>query len=177
MDLAERRKTALVRFVSAWSGMASLFGFNPSTARVRALLFGAGVPLSLSEIAERLGISRGNASMCLKELRGWGVIQKISKPPDRQDWYASRGDLFRQTIAIARQRKRREFDPVVGGALAALADLAQGANPEQAQRIHEIEEYLTALDRVGREVLENEPAALALIELLRRSFGRPKEEE
>lgn len=175
MSAGRDRETALDRFVAAWSGMASLFGFNPSTARVSALLIGAASPLSLSEIAERLGISRGNASMCLKELRAWGVVQKISKPRDRQDWYASRGDLFRQTIAIARQRKRREFDPAVGAALAALADLAKGASPAEAQRIREIEEYLTALDRVGREVLENEPAALALIELLRRSFGSPKE--
>lgn len=177
MARSEDRDAALDRFVAAWAGMASLFGFNPSTARVSALLIGAAAPLSLSEIADRLGISRGNASMCLKELRGWGVIQKISRPSDRQDWYASRGDLFRQTIAIARQRKRREFDPVVGGALAALAGLSKGANPEEARRIHEIEEYLTALDRVGREVLDNEPAALALIELLRRSFGSAKEVE
>jgi len=174
MAWTEDRNAALDRFVAAWAGMASLFGFNPSTARVSALLIGAAAPLSLSEISERLGISRGNASMCLKELRSWGVIQKVSKPSDRQDWYASRGDLFRQTIAIARQRKRREFDPVVDGALAALADLVKGASPEEAQRIHEIEEYLTALDRVGREVLENEPAALALIDLLRRNFGSPK---
>src|SRR5262245_27176516 len=172
---ARAREAALDRFVSAWSGMASLFGFNPSTARVSALLIGAAVPLSLSEIAERLGISRGNASMCLKELRAWGVVQKVPKPSDRQDWYVSRGDLFRQTVAIARQRKRREFDPVAGEALAALADLAKGASAEEARRIREIEEYLTALERVGREVLENEPAALALIELLRRSFGRPKQ--
>jgi DNA-binding transcriptional regulator GbsR (MarR family) len=175
MTRSDDREAALDRFVAAWSGLASLFGFNASTARVSALLIGAAEPLSLSEIAQRLGISRGNASMCLKELRSWGVAQKVSKPPDRQDWYVSRGDLFRQTIAIARQRKRREFDPVAGAALAALADLAKGASAEEAARIQEIEEYLTALDRVGREVLEDEKAALAVIELLRRSFGRPKE--
>ena len=174
--MASDRDAALDRFVTAWSGLASLFGFNPSTARVSALLIGAATPLSLSEIAERLGISRGNASMCLKELRAWGVVQKVAQPADRQDWYVSRGDLFRQTVAIARQRKRREFDPVADAALAALGDLAEGASAEQAERIREIEEYLTALDRVGREVLEDEKAALALIELLRRSFGRPKEE-
>lgn len=167
-----RREEALERFVEAWSGMASLFGFNPSTARVSALLIGAGQPLSLSEIAERLGISRGNASMCLKELRGWGVAQKLARPGDRQDYWVSRGDLFRQTLAIARERKRREFDPSAASALAALTDLALGASAEEAERIREIEEYVTAVDRVGREVLENEPAALALIELLRRSFGQ-----
>ena len=177
MTRSDDRDGALDRFVAAWSGLASLFGFSASTARVSALLIGAATPFSLSEIAERLGISRGNASMCLKELRAWGVVQKVAQPGDRQDWYVSRGDLFRQTIAIARQRKRREFDPVAGAALSALAELARDATPEQADRIHEIEEYLTALDRVGREVLEDEKAALALIELLRRSFGRPKPEK
>ncbi len=175
MVKSEDREAALERFVEAWSGMSTLFGFNPSTARVSALLIGAVEPLSLSEIAERLSISRGNASMCLKELRAWGVAQKVSRPGDRQDYWVSRGDLFRQTIAIARERKRREFDPSAASALAALADLAKGANAEEAARIREIEEYVTAVDRVGREVLENEPAALALIELLRRSFGQPKE--
>src|SRR5262245_54900082 len=136
MTRGEDREAALDRFVAAWSGLASLFGFNPSTARVSALLIGAVEPLSLSEIARRLGISRGNASMCLKELRAWGVVQRVARPPDRQDWYVSRGDLFRQTIAIARQRKRREFDPVAGEALAALADLAKGAGEGESARIH-----------------------------------------
>lgn len=169
------RETALDRFIEAWSGMAALFGFNPSTARVSALLIGAVQPLSQAEIAERLGISRGNASTCLRELRGWGVAQKLSRPGDRQEYWVSRGDLFRQTVAIARERKRREFDPAAYRALEALADLARGASPEERERIDEIREYVTAVDRVGREVLENEAAALALIELLRSSFGTPRE--
>lgn len=169
------RDAALDRVVEAWAGMASLFGFNPSTARVSALLIAAARPLSLGEIAERLGISRGNASMCLKELRGWGVAQRVSRPGDRRDYFESRGDLFRQTVAIARERKRREFDPAAEAARSALADLAKDAPPEEAERLREIEEYLTTIDRVGREVLENEPAALSLIALLRSSFGTKRD--
>ncbi len=172
MKLDPVRESALERFIEAWSGMASLFGFNPSTARVSALLIATVEPLPLGEIARRLGISRGNASMCLKELRGWGVVQKVLRPGDRQDYYEGRGDLFRQTISIARERKRREFDPFSGNALVALRDLAQGASGEEAMRVREVEEYVTTVDRVGREVLENEPAALSLMALLRSSFGR-----
>jgi DNA-binding transcriptional regulator GbsR (MarR family) len=175
MRTEEDREAALERFIDAWGGMASLFGFNPSTARVSALLIGAVAPVSLGEIAERLAISRGNASMCLKELRGWGVAQKVARAGDRQDYWVSRGDLFRQTLAIARERKRREFDPSASRALAALADLAKGASPEEAERIREIETYVTTVDRIGREVLDNEPAALALVDLLRNSFGKIRE--
>jgi DNA-binding transcriptional regulator GbsR (MarR family) len=169
------REIALAQFIEAWSGMSTLFGFNASTARVSALLVAAVEPLSLSEIAERLGISRGNASMCLKELRGWGVAQRVSLPGDRQDYYVSQGDLFRQTIAIARERKRREFDPAARRALGALEELADGATAEESARIEEIRRYIETVDRIGRDVLDNEAAALALIGLLQNGLGGSQE--
>jgi DNA-binding transcriptional regulator GbsR (MarR family) len=176
MPRSPERQAALAQFIEAWSGMSSLFGFNVSTARVSALLIGAVEPLSLGAIAEQLGMSRGNASMCLKELRGWGVAQRVSLPGDRQDYYVSEGDLFRQTIAIARERKRREFDPAARRALGALQELAQGASPEEAARVAEIRSYVETVDRMGHDLLENESAALALIGLLQAGFGRDSED-
>lgn len=160
------------RFLEAWASMASLFSFSPSTARVCALLLTAAEPLRPAEIAQALGISRGNVSMCLKELRGWGVVQRVSRPGERSDRYESRGDLFAQMIAIARERKRREFDPVVGAALEALEGLAQAAPPPQAEKLRSIADYLTTLDRIGRQVLDDETAAMALIGLLKSAFGK-----
>ena len=171
MTPSNQRELALAQFIEAWSGMSALFGFNASTARVSALLIGTVDPLSLSEIAEQLGISRGNASTCLKELRGWGVVQRVSQPCDRQDYYVSQGDLFRQTIAIARERKRREFDPAARNALGALDELADVATPDEAARIEEIRAYVSTVDRIGRDILDNESAALALISLLNSGLG------
>lgn len=151
--------------------MASLFGFSPSTARVCGLLITAGSPLSPSEISERLGISRGNVSMCLKDLRGWGVVQRVPRAGDRREYYESRGDLFEQMIAIARERKRREFDPSVGSALRALDAMAAAAPRAEADKLRSVAEYLTTVDRIGREVLDNQPAAMALIGLLKSSYG------
>ena len=168
---------ALDGFLDAWTSMASLFSFSPSTARVCGLLLGAAQPLSMPEIADRLGISRGNVSMCLKELRGWGVVQRVPRPGDRREFYESRGDLFEQTLAIARERKRREFDPVVGTALAALDVLAADARGARAEKIRAVADYLATVDRMGREVLDNQEAALALLTLLKRSFAPPAREE
>lgn len=157
--------------------MASLFSFSPSTARVCGLLISTATPLSPSQISEALGISRGNASMCLKELRAWGVVQRVARPGDRRDYYESRGDLFEQMIAVARERKRREFDPVVGAALAALEGLAAAVPPAEAEKLRSVAEYLTTLDRMGREVLDHKPAAMALIALLKSSYGKRAEAE
>ncbi len=157
--------------------MASLFSFSPSTARVCGLLISTATPLSPSGISEALAISRGNVSMCLKELRGWGVVQRVPRSGDRRDYYESRGDLFEQMIAIARERKRREFDPVVGAALAALEGLAAAAPPPEAEKLRSVAEYLATLDRMGREVLDHKPAAMALIALLKSSYGERPEAE
>jgi DNA-binding transcriptional regulator GbsR (MarR family) len=151
--------------------MASLFSFSPSTGRVCGLLIASAEPLSLSEISDHLGLSRGNVSMCLKELRAWGVVQRVPRPGDRREFYESRGDLFEQTLAIARERKRREFDPVVGRALQALAVLARDAPAPEAEKLRSVSEYLTTIDRIGREVLDHEPAAAALIGLIKGGFG------
>lgn len=175
IELEDPSAAALDRFVDSWSSMSALFGFSPSTARVSALLIAASEPVSLGEIAERLHISRGNASMCLKELRSWGVVRRVSQPGDRRDYYEREGDLFLQTVRIARERKRREFDPVVGSAIAALEELGGEASGPQAERFSEIEDYLRTVDRAGRQLLDNEPAALALIGLLKSGYGAAKE--
>jgi DNA-binding transcriptional regulator GbsR (MarR family) len=151
--------------------MASLFSFSPSTARVCGLLITTGEPICLAEISTHLGLSRGNVSMCLKELRGWGVVQRVPRAGERREFYESRGDLFEQTLAIARERKRREFDPVIGSALESLATLAANAPSGELEKILSVSEYLTTLDRIGHEVLDNQPAATALIALLKSGFG------
>jgi len=172
-------KTANARenFLDAWASMASLFSFSPSTARVCGLLLTAGEPLSPSQISASLGFSRGNVSMCLKELRAWGVVQRVPRPGERREFYESRGDLFEQTLAIARERKRREFDPVVGSALAALATLAEAVPTGVTEKVKAVSDYLTTLDRVGREVIDNQPAAMALIAFLKSSFGATAERQ
>jgi len=159
------------RFLDAWAAMATLFSFSPSTARVCALLISADGPQSPTEIAEALGTSRGNVSMCLKELRGWGVLQRVSQPGDRREFFTSRGDLFAQTLSIVRERQRREFDPMLGSALEALRTLADNAPRGEAERLRAVGDYLTTLDRLGREILDNQPAALAIVGMLMRDFG------
>ena len=164
-------KDPLLRLVDAWGALGELFGFSPSTARVSALLIATGETLSLGEIAERLQISRGNASMCLKELRTWGVARLVPTPGDRRDHYESEHDLWRMAVAIARERKRREFDPALDDALAVLEGLEAGADGAERARFAEIGEFLRTLDRFGRQIFENEAAALSLITLLKSGWG------
>ena len=152
-------------FIDAWASMASLFSFSPSTARVCGLLITLGEPISPSEISERLGLSRGNVSMCLKELRSWGVARRAPQAGDRQDFYVSDGEIWNMALGILRERKRREFDPTLHEALLGLEGLK---HDEHASRASEIETFLRTLDRVSTQLLAHPDALPSLMGLIGR---------
>ncbi len=171
-------KTAAVdKFIESWGAMGSVWGVNASTARVHALLMTSSEPLSLDEIAARLEISRGNASMCLKELRAWTVIKLIKEPGDRRDYYVSESNVQKMFFAIARERKRREFDPlveVVQTTLKALSDEIPGAVDEVKDRLEQMEELLSSLKSVAELFLANERLALGALPMLTKMAADEK---
>ncbi len=169
---------AIDRFIESWGAMGSVWGINASTARIHALLMMNTDAMSLDTIAKRLRISRGNASMCLKELRGWGVIRLVKEPGDRRDYYVSESDVQKMFLAIVRERKRREFDPVVEvveETLRSLKEEAGGREDEVQARLEQMEELLSTLKVVGDRFLGSERLAKSLLPLLLRSSGRAKQ--
>ena len=99
------------QFILEWGRMSSSWGINRTMAQIHALLFVTGVPLEVNEIMDRLQISRGNASMNLRELMDWGVVRRFRQPGDRKDTYLSETDPFLTIVKIVKERKRREIDP------------------------------------------------------------------
>src|ERR1700691_1832401 len=103
------------RFILEWGRMSSSWGINRTMAQIHALLFVSGVPLEVNEIMDRLQISRGNASMNLRELIDWGIVRRFRQPGDRKDVYISDTDPYQMFLRVVRERKRRELDPTAEG--------------------------------------------------------------
>ena len=153
------------RFIEAWGQMGSLWGINPSTARVHALLMASGGALGLDDISRRLKISRGNASMSLKELRNWGVVRKVKMPGDRRDYYETEPDVWKMFFAILRERKRREFDPLLEAVRAILSSARGDAGPPE-KRFRQMAELLGALDMISARLLSDEAEARSILGFL-----------
>lgn len=98
-------------FVLEWGRMSSSWGINRTMAQIHALLFVTGEALEVNEIMDRLQISRGNASMNLRELMDWGIVRRFRQPGDRKDTYLSETDPYQMFLRVVRERKRREIDP------------------------------------------------------------------
>ena len=169
--MAEKTE-AIDKFIESWGVMGSVWGINASTARVHALLLTSEEPVSLDDIANRLAISRGNASMCLKELRNWKVVKLVKEPGDRRDYYLSESDVQKMFFAIAKERKRREFDPiveVVETTLRALTRESPGRQDKVPARLREMEKLLGTLKVVAERFLGNEKMATSILPFLLRS--------
>lgn len=101
------------QFINTWGTLASEWGINRSMAQVHACLLIAADPMSTEDLMEALNISRGNANMNLRELINWNLIQKVLVPGDRKEYFAAEKDIWEIARRIARERKRREIEPVL----------------------------------------------------------------
>jgi DNA-binding transcriptional regulator GbsR (MarR family) len=152
--------------------MGILWGINRSMARIHAFLLTSEKPVESDEIATSLNLSRGNISMCLRELRNWSVVQRINLSGDRRDYYVAEPDSWKMLHRIAVGRKAREFDP----ALHALRHLLAETDTEKTAKVHaqltQIEEILTTLDHIVGRFLENETSSKTMLEFFKKVVSK-----
>ena len=109
MELAEAKK----KFIEAWGKLGSEWGINRTMAQVHALLLISPEALTTEEIMETLSISRGNANMTLRDLIGWGLIEKQHKAGERKEYFYADKDTRNIARQVAKERRKRELDPVL----------------------------------------------------------------
>ncbi len=109
MELAEAKQ----KFIEAWGKLGSEWGINRTMAQVHALLLISPEALTTEEIMEALSISRGNANMTLRDLIGWGLVEKQHKAGERKEYFFADKDTWNIARQVAKERKKRELDPVL----------------------------------------------------------------
>lgn len=133
-------------FVLHFGEMGSRWGINRTVGQIYAVLFLADRPLNAEDIVARLGVSRSNVSMGLKELQAWELVRLQHLPDDRRDYFTTPDDLWQIVRTLVEQRKKREIDPT----LTKLRDLSLQAPETDADRhaharIEELRELIELL--------------------------------
>lgn len=101
------------KFISTWGSLGTLWGINKAMAQIQALLFISTEALSMEDIMAQLQISRGNTSMNLRQLMDWGIVTKELVPGERKEYFNTEKDVQELARIIAKERSRREIQPVV----------------------------------------------------------------
>ncbi|GGK76227.1 GbsR/MarR family transcriptional regulator [Rufibacter glacialis] len=109
MELPEAKQ----RFIEAWGKLGSEWGINRTMAQVHALLLISPEALTTEQVMEQLQISRGNANMTLRDLMNWGLIEKQHRSGERKEYFFAEKDVWTIARQVAKERKRRELEPVL----------------------------------------------------------------
>jgi DNA-binding transcriptional regulator GbsR (MarR family) len=137
-------KRAREQFISRWGTLGSSWGISRAMSQIHALLLVSREALSTDEVMDSLQLSRGSANTNLRELVLWGLIKKENLKGDRKDYFAAEKDPWKMFCIIARERKRREVDPMLT-VLKECAELSAGAKAPEAKAFHQqiraLEEY------------------------------------
>lgn len=155
MELAEAKQ----KFIEAWGKLGSEWGINRTMAQVHALLLISPEALTTEDVMETLSISRGNANMNLRDLINWGLIEKQHKAGERKEYFFAEKDTWTIARQVAKERKKRELDPV----LKILDELSKvngdSKNPEYAtfnKSVADINKLAKNVDRTLETMLKAE---------------------
>lgn len=182
-SVPERVAEAQDRFIAAWGQMGSAWGISRTMAEIHALLYIHGDALNTDEIMERLQISRGNASMSVRALQDWGIVTRSHKRGDRKEYFETEQDVWQLFRTIARERKKRELDPVLAllfeiRDLTGVPGLEPGTPPREASahepapeaehsllashnaRLDAMLEFMSTLEKISALVVSPEGSGL-----------------
>lgn len=84
-------------------------GTSPLVGRIYALLICSPEPVSLQEIAERLGVTKAAVSIQIRTLEANGVCMKLARGKDRKDYYCIPDDHLQVTMRMVTERMKSEM--------------------------------------------------------------------
>jgi len=144
MELAEAKQ----KFIESWGKLGSEWGINRTMAQVHALLLISPEALTTEEIMEALSISRGNANMTLRDLIGWGLVEKQHKAGERKEYFFAEKDTWYIARQVAQERKKRELDPI----LKVLDQLEQVKGDENDPEYKTFKSSLGGINKLAKNV-------------------------
>ena len=148
-------------FVLHFGEMGSRWGINRTVGQIYALLFVSPQPLNADEITDKLGVSRSNVSMGLKELIAWRLVRLQHRPGDRRDYFSAPDDVWTIFKTLAEERQRREVEPTLSMLRDALLETPSSPEEQYAQaRMRQMYELMELMTEWFAEVRKLSPATL-----------------
>lgn len=144
MELQEAKK----KFIEAWGKLGSEWGVNRTMAQVHALLLISPEAKTTEEIMEELSISRGNANMTLRDLIGWGLVEKQHKAGERKEYFFADKSTWNIARQVAKERRKRELDPM----LKVLSELSVVKGDEKSADYKTFKTSITNINKLAVNV-------------------------
>jgi len=102
--------------------------FSETAGRIFAVLYLSPGPLSLDEIGQQVGTSKGNASVQVRTLLDLGMVRKVAVGRSRRDYYEAMTDLWAVATQVISRRLEQEAQALLRAVEGAEREMsAEGA--------------------------------------------------
>jgi len=147
-------------FIQGLSQISQFWGFPKSMGAIFAVLYLSPQALSLDELVENTGFTKGAISTGVRSLARMGLIHRQAKLGDRKDYYIAESDFYKAMRVILKGRENGEFDRALTSVRHTLGELEagpiSGSDPEEWDfvqgRVGEMQSFFDGLDNLVRVV-------------------------
>ncbi len=149
-------------FIESMGQMGAEIGISRVAAQLYALLYLSNQPLSLDDMVRTFRVSKGNVSINIRALEGWGAVKKVWVKGERRDFYTAELDVFRVISAKLRsglQRRTNDALQMISNSDGMIQSLTQELTSDEKkaaklyrQRLGAIKKTHSRINRLLRAV-------------------------
>jgi len=169
--MSEQLTQLKLDFTEGLSQISKFWGFPKGMGAIFAVLYLSPAQLSLDELVEQSGLTKGAVSTNVRALARMGLVRPSTKLGDRKDYYEAETDFYKSIRAILKERQNSEFDTAVRSVRETLEKLETGLGPEDEaerqfllERVRALQSFFDALDGLVRAVVRLEGLGVTTVE-------------
>jgi len=158
-------------FTEGLSQISKFWGFPKGMGAIFAVLYLSPDALSLDELVEQTGLTKGAISTNVRALARMGLVRPSTKLGDRKDYYEAETDFYKSIRAIIKERQNSEFDSAVQSVRETLEKLEAdvGVDDEAERqfllaRVRALQSFFDALDGLVHAVVRLEGLGITTVE-------------
>lgn len=171
--MMEELQQARSTFIEGMSRISSYWGFPKAMGAIYGAIYLAPNPISLDELVEQVGVSKGAVSTSVRGLERLGLVHKHFQLRDRKDYYVAEADFWRVVKTILKEREKSEFARALNAVTESLNLVNEATQPEEAElaafyqkRLGAIKSFFDSLDSLVATLITLDELRLSTIQKL-----------
>lgn len=153
-------------FTQGLSQISRFWGFPKGMGAIFAVLYLSPTALSLDEIVQETGLTKGAVSTEIRVLARMGLVHRSSKLGDRKDYYSAESDFYVAIRSILQERQNSEFDRAIRSVKETLKTMDENWVEDEEwhfvyQRVQTLQDFFDAIDSLTKAVIKLESLGLS----------------
>ena len=153
-------------FTEGLSQISRFWGFPKGMGAIFAVLYLSPTALSLDEVVQETGLTKGAISTEIRALARMGLVHRSSKLGDRKDYYTAESDFYAAIRSILKERQNSEFDRAIRSVRETLGQMDESwvDNDEWKfvyERVQALQDFFDSIDSLTKAVVKLESLGIS----------------